>query len=349
MNSNIFVKIARFVFGFVLAIILIHTVLKITNGNPIEALARTKILLLLLAIIFHGIIVYMTSFRLSLLLRTQGIFLEYKYLYKLTLVGFFFGLSLPGAASGDLIKMAYITKNAKSRKVEAILAVVLDRTLGIFGLFIVAGFVIILSLQFLLNLEKVYRPVQIAAFIIGLGCLAGALCVGLLLIRDRILQFGLIKKILNTFKYKLPEYLTSKITKVAQAFDIYQKDYKTLLKGLILSIIVHSCLALNLFIVGRSVGENILRLKDYFLAAQFANAVAAIPLTPGGIGARDFSIAMLFSSMHGPAELIGVIPIIMTLILIFWGLCGGIIFVFLKRPDSTPAFSGKFSERSRTL
>ena len=53
-------------------------------------------------------------------------------------IGMVFNLVIPGAVGGDLIKAAYLVR-MRIRKTQAIASMVIDRILGLLGLFILAA------------------------------------------------------------------------------------------------------------------------------------------------------------------------------------------------------------------
>jgi hypothetical protein len=257
-------------------------------------------------------------------------------------MGFFFSLALPGSVSGDLMKMSFVARHTKSRKAEAILTVMLDRVCGLFGLFIVASVTVVYSLPFLLNLGYEYRSVQIAAYLVGVGSIFGVFSVVLVEFYKPLLRIFWIARIIDCLAGKIPESILTKIVRLLKAIDLYKSNRWTIVSAIAISVMVHSCLAINLFIIGAAVGENVLGLREYFLASQVGNAVAALPLTPGGVGTRDAAIAMFFNAMQAPAKSIGVIPVIMTLIFVFWGVLGGIIFTYFRISKSVEQSAGQY-------
>jgi uncharacterized membrane protein YbhN (UPF0104 family) len=301
-----FFTIFRFIIGIGLAYWLIHITLESSSGDIWSMIYQANSLLLFVALIFHGLIVSVASFRWNLLLRVQGICLRAKDLIRLTLIGVFFNISLPGAVSGDLVKMSLLAQHATDLKEETVLAVLLDRALGLFGLFLVATFVVIVSLPFLIHLKEEHRFIQVAAFVVGGGSMAGILFIALLHFRQNLMNSPSIASIIEHAKRRLPR---------------------------------------KMVICGSSVGISGLRLRDYFLAVPVANAVAAIPLTPGGIGTRDATLAMFFSSMHAQAESAGLVPVILTLVILLWGLVGGITFVISSNASLSYLNAADFSLR----
>ncbi|MFX0196246.1 MAG: lysylphosphatidylglycerol synthase transmembrane domain-containing protein [Candidatus Hodarchaeota archaeon] len=325
-------KTFRFVIGISLALGLIYITLESTGGNIWTEILQAQKHVLLPALLFHGFTISIVSFRWNLLLKVQQINLGVWDLIRLTTTGLFFNLAIPGAVGGDIIKFALLCRQTGDKKAESFLTVALDRAIGLLGLFIVATIAILLSLPFLLALDQKYRPLQIAAFIVGSGSIAGIFAIALMEFRQALMGFSPIAKIVMYGERKLPGLVVTTIKRLVEALKLYRHNRSLILLAIALSVLIHSCLALNLFLIGKSLGENALRLHDYFLVVPIANAFAAIPVTPAGIGTRDAIVAMFLSAMKVPIEKAGIIPVVATLIILFWGLIGGIIFAFSKVP-----------------
>jgi len=336
----------RFVMGIALALGLLYGVLKSTESDLWGALYEAETSLLLVALVFQGLIICIASYRWNLLLRVQGICLRAWDVIRLTMIGIFFNLTLPGSVSGDLVKMAYVTRQTSTSKAEAVLTVLLDRVIGVFGLFIVASVMVVYQLPLLLSLDVEFQAVQVTAFLVGLGSIAGIFGIVILKTRQRIMSLLWIASLKHYLARKLPDSILSRITRLANALDLYSKHAGVTGIAVILSILVHSCLAINLYLIGRSLGEVALRLRDFFLVVPVSNAIAAIPITPAGIGTRDAVTAMFFKAMQVQGEAVGIIPVTLTLIILFWGLVGGMVFIFSRIPQPAPHFtSGKPKEQ----
>jgi uncharacterized protein (TIRG00374 family) len=313
-HSKLLTTAIRTIVGIVLAYGLIHFTLKSTGGNLWQEILEAQKFVLLLGVLCYGVMLGLCIYRWNLLLRVQGLQLEAWDVTRFTMVGVFFNLVLPGSVSGDLIKMAFVARHAKDKKTEAILTVLLDRVLGLFGLFIVASIMVVCYLSFLLKLSHEYRPIQIASFTVGLGSLAGVCGIIMLELHRSILRYSWIARIVDFGAEKLPVSFVSTVKRLINAIELYRKNRGTIALAVVLSVTVHSLLAINLFLAGASIGENVLNLRGYFLAAQVSNAIAAIPLTPAGIGTRDATIALFLKAMGSDGEKAGVVAVIMT-----WG------------------------------
>jgi len=329
-NKNKIMTAFRAIFGVALALILIHSILNITGGNPWEAIVQANTPLLLTVILIQGLMICSTSYRWGLLLRVQKIYLPLWNLIRLTLIGVFFNLTLPGSVSGDLIKMTLIAKATKTRKTEGVFTIVLDRALGLLGLFIVTSIAVLIYLPFLLDLDQKYRFVQISAIIVGFGSFVGISGIALIEMRQTIMNYSMVSRFVNRGARLFPVAVVSLISRIVTALELYRKNRSTIIVSIALSILVHSLYAINVYLLSRSVGADFLELGGFFLAVSIANTVAAIPLTPGGIGTRDAVLAIFLVSMNAPLEIVGVIPVLMTLVIIFWGFIGGFIFILYK-------------------
>ena len=316
--------------GVSLAFVLVKITLSSTETDLGEVLSGASKPLLLTALLLYGGILAVTVARWGLLLRVQGIRLRFRELAHLTMIGVFFNMAVPGAVGGDLLKMAYVVRRVPGKGAETILTIMLDRVLGVMGLFIVAGAMVLLSLGFLLGLDPVYRPLQVGAFVVGLGSLGGVLLLLLVEMRERLLRLPAAASVVRFLNSKLPAAVVSLAARLIKALDLYRRHRRTVVAAIVLSVLVHSLLALELFCIARAVGETRLRVRDCFLAAQVANAVAAVPVTPAGVGTRDFVIWKFFEAMNAERSTAAGIPVTFSVVMVFWSLVGAAVFVAFR-------------------
>lgn len=324
----------RAVIGMGLAAFLIQLTLKKSNTSLADLQAQwlgANRVCLALAFVFYGVVLALTIWRWDLLLRVQGVHLRRWDLFRLTMIGVFFNLAIPGAVSGDLVKMGYIAGEVPAKKAECILTIMLDRVIGLLGLLVTSSVVILFCLPFVMSLGAENRALQVAALLVGFGGIGGIVAVLLVELRGTIMRHPLLARLTAWFAGHLPHGIVGVVERLISALELYRQRRAAIAVALLLSVMVHSTLAMNLFLIGRAVGEQNLVLKDYFLATQVSNAVASIPLTPAGVGLRDFGIKKLFEAMHATPGTIGVVPITQTFVIVFWGLVGAVVFVFAAR------------------
>ena len=106
------------------------------------------------------------------------------------------------------------------------------------------------------------------------------------------------------------------------------------LHALILSLGIHLLLGVAYYCLGRGFGETNVSFLQYIALAQLSNATAAVPLTPGGIGLRDF-VAYLFLTIFqaSPAAVCNLLPVAYTAILLIWGI-GALVVASVAKPSS---------------
>ncbi len=81
----------------------------------------------------------LTSFlRHFLLLRALQVPLRLRDVVRIGFIGCFFNLFMPGGLGGDVIKLAYVMRET-GKHTEAVASVMVDRVLGLLGLFTIAG------------------------------------------------------------------------------------------------------------------------------------------------------------------------------------------------------------------
>ena len=78
----------------------------------------------------------LTFARWHQLVRAQGLTFSLRDAVRLGFIGNVFNLVIPGAVGGDVIKAAFLCRMQPDKKPQAVASMVLDRILGLLGLFI---------------------------------------------------------------------------------------------------------------------------------------------------------------------------------------------------------------------
>ena len=338
----------RAVIGLTLAFVLVRYTLASTGTDLRAVLRGASVPLLAVAAAIPGVTIGVGVVRWSLLLRVQGIRLRYRELGRLTMIGVFFAMAPWGVAGGDVVKMVYIARRVPGKTPEAVLAAVLDRFLGVFGLFVVASIAVLLSLDFLLGLDPAYRPLQAAAFTVGLGSVAGVVGLVALAFHDVLLRHAAIRWLLGRASHAVPARAIALAGRLSDALRLYRRDRCAVAAAIGLSLLVHSLVAIGLLCLVRAVGDEQLCLRDCFLATQVSNAVSAVPLTPAGVGTRDIVMKTFFEAMGASGATAGGAPVVLSAILVFWGLIAGVVFVVSRGLPSGGTVSCRGSPEAGT-
>ena len=235
--------------------------------------------------------------------------------WRLTFLGMFFNLVVPGLTGGDLIKGVIVAHENPTRRGEAVVSVVVDRLIGIVALAALALAVILVSGDSFAELR-----LPMVAFL-------GTAIVGAFLYLNR----GVRRLIgFDALLAKLP--LGEKLRSLDAAVMTYgAKPGEMALAGGI-SLANHALTTLGFVALGRAFhatgGPSVI---EYFVMVPIGNIVSALPLAPGGWGLGEAVFQFLFE-MSGSDGLLGVaVSVTFRLVQLSYGLIGGI---FLLLPKS---------------
>ena len=313
------------ILGIALAIGLLVWTVRRTDADPLHEIMQANHPMLFLALLCVGLTHVLAAHRWGTLLAVQDIHLSYWTLLKLTWVGTFFSQLIPGAVSGDLLKLAYVAKSEKGRGTEAFLTIVMDRVVGVTGLFLVASLGGLLFMASHWELATNNRVIGLSLLVVFGG--GAASLVGLLVIvyHKWFMNWNWLSRIVAWLGNHLPAAVTGMVKRLCDGADLYKNAKKTLLFAVMISMVIHASLGNGLFCVGRALGERDLSYTAYFLSTQIGNAVTLVPATPGGLGLRDSVSSAFFAALDAaPSEKTGAIPVVNSMLVVFWALVGAI-------------------------
>ncbi len=331
--------VVRALIGFGLAGYLIH---RLISKAEIDLKAEFSALgwpSYIIALLCFGGILAICFYRWRLLLAVQDVNLSYLTVVRLGMIGTFFNLVLPGAVTGDIVKMAYIKQHAGKRTAEAILTIMLDRVIGLFGLFIVAAGACLAAHDFIRNASPL---LQGATSIVAIGCVGGICAILGAVFHRGLEQLPVAKQLIGLGRRYLPEKIQSLVGRVVRAVDLYRDHKRTFVCAVLLSVAVHCLNGFALYAVGRAVHvERGPKLRHYFVAIQVGNAVGSIPATPSGYGTRDVVIQRFLAQADTePEKKSAVVPVFFSLVFTTWFLSGGLVFVASRYGGTTEDSAG---------
>ncbi|MCF8057708.1 MAG: flippase-like domain-containing protein [Bacteriovoracaceae bacterium] len=205
---------------------------------------------------------------------------------RVTWIGLFFNSFLPGAVTGDFIKLLYIRDlDPKMSKTYLVTSVLMDRILGLMGLLVILG---IFSTIF-------YGE------IVGLsGQMANLVHFNLLLFAGAIVFIGFLFA---------PRKLQDKVLKLSQLIPVLgNKIHNTLMSVWTIGdnkIVLFKCIALSMFLQAMNFGAFYLISSPFYGAdipfkyivtlIPIGFMAVAIPISPAGLGVGHVIFDKLFS------------------------------------------------------
>jgi uncharacterized protein (TIRG00374 family) len=273
--------------------------------------------LLLTGFLIFFVCLLLCAYRWQLLLRAQDLNLSFGRVLMLYFVGNFFNTMLPGVTGGDLVKAIYAAHEAPHKKTAAVSTVVIDRIVGLIALILLTVVIMLIRLPLFLS-----SPPMKIALVLNMSLLVVTILGFFVLFRRNLLEHWAFFKRLEE-RTALGEI----IGKAYNAFHVCMTHPVLLAKTLLISVINHLTYVVMIYFMGRALGIN-LSFFDYVTAFLIINAVAAIPLTPGGMGVRE-GMAIFILAVFGIAAA-GAFSISITIYasIIGWGLISGVVYLF---------------------
>jgi uncharacterized membrane protein YbhN (UPF0104 family) len=228
-------------------------------------------------------------------------------------IGYVFNLVIPGAVGGDLIKVAYLAR-MHIRKTQVIASMVIDRILGLLGLFVLAsagG-----AYTWGQATPGVRRLIMAAWIALALGGVA------LLAIFSRGLT--VLSRGLADPKYRRLSIIIVELRTMSAA---YRGRLGTLLAGLGLSVIGHTMNVLVFFLIGRMLFANRMTttLAQHFVMVPLIFFTTAFPLPFGALGLSEEVSGQLFKLVDHPSGALAMIGI--RVLALGSGLMGGCVYL----------------------
>ena len=246
---------------------------------------------LALAFLCFALAVPITFVRWWLLVRAQGLPFTLGNAFRLGALGFFFSTFLPGSVGGDLVKAAGIARE-QSRRTVAVATVVMDRLIGLWGLFWLVALIGGGFWAFGALAGPASGPSQLIVAV-SLAVVALSLAVWFplgLLPEERATRFA-------DRLARLPK-VGGSVAELWRAVWMYRKRQGSVFIALFLSLIGFLGFIPSFYFAALTLGDgaagSVPTLAQHFLFVPIGLVVqAAVPL-PGGIGAGEYGFGKLF-------------------------------------------------------
>lgn len=229
----------------------------------------------------------LAAIRLKMILqtRTEKKFTNFEMI-KLNWIGMFFSSILPGAVTGDFIKLFYIKKHdPKLTKTFLLTSVMVDRILGLIGLLFICGFFSLTYYQEITTISpKIEHIIKLnfLMFLAGMGFFA-------VLLSPKKLQ-----KILIHFIYKIPK-IGHKIVSILEQIFSLNEHRIVFIKCFILSIFTQFIGVFAFWLITSPFYGIHLPLPYAYTFIPFGLIAIAIPISPAGLGVGHALFQNLFS------------------------------------------------------
>lgn len=227
---------------------------------------------------------FLLSERWRLLITTQGIFATRWQIFRLSMIGNFFNLAMPGGVGGDIIKAFYFAKHYPAHKTVAATGVLIDRVLGLYAMMGMALLAMFFDLQHIETVPNLYRLFQLLVFLFFITSF------GLMFIFTKNQK---IQNWIKTFIEVMPYH--SHILGVYESFNKYCAKKSDLLKVIFISFFAQFFTILFLYYTAKQITSEEINLIMFFYIAPIGFMATAIPISPAGIGIGQAAFFYLYN------------------------------------------------------
>ena len=212
------------------------------NREMLAALKHSDKLWILAGIGVYAVLQGFAIVRWQILLRVQGVVIGWWRAVALVLMGLFFNLLMPGGTGGDVVRIFYLLKEVPSKKPAALLAVLMDRLVGMLGLILFAGVVISIRFQWLTQ-TKVTSGLLFSLIAIFLASFFGIASSFFLT------SSGAVHKLSPNFPFR------DKLLDMAAAYTLYGRAWRPTVAAFLLSLPIHFLSYTQFFCAARALPE----------------------------------------------------------------------------------------------
>ncbi|MGC9394692.1 MAG: lysylphosphatidylglycerol synthase transmembrane domain-containing protein [Anaerolineae bacterium] len=258
------------------------------------------------ACLFFLLGIVIRVFRWRALLHGLGVTPPLRLLLKLYLVGNFFNAVLPSGFGGDVVRVVELAQ--QEQRSAAIGTVIVDRLTGILSL-MALGLVV-------LPFTRGLAPWLVGTFIV---VAVGGLLGGALLLEGRLLR---------RLTARMPPALS--LAGQGKLADIYAavsgSGARAIWQALALSTLFNLVNIAVYWLCGLAVGIDV-PLGFYFVFVPLLSLTLLIPISVGGLGARDWVAQPLFGSVGVPAAAAAGLTLAVYAVMLAIGLIGLAIYL----------------------
>jgi|ETNmetMinimDraft_26_1059896.scaffolds.fasta_scaffold12248_3 hypothetical protein len=256
---------------------------------------------------------FVITIRWWLLLRIQDIRISLWEAIRLSFLGQFFNLVVPGTVGGDLVKAYYAAKHTP-RKAAVLLSVFVDRLLGLAELTLIASLALAVALA--TGLGNWADPMMKSC------ATAVGVAVAMLAFVVVVMLSVRLRNVLHLQKFYRRLRIAHQISAAGDAVRLYRRRWRHLARAIVWTIGAPFMWVASAALVGQSLALEV-SWHEYFLYIPLIYIIGAVPLTPGGVGWIE-NLYLAFFVVANPSGVLA-FALLARLIPMFWALPGVVV------------------------
>jgi glycosyltransferase 2 family protein len=226
---------------------------------------------------------WIMAIRLQILLGCFALRPVFSRILGVTLIGSFCSVLLPGLVGGDAVRMIYLFQDATGRRSHAMAAVLIDRIIGLYSLFLLGTFA--LGIAWMTGRLPVWSQVFLVCPIVVVGS-----TIGLSIVQWKGFQRW------RLFVFAM-ERLPEKLQNLLRALPVCVRNPWVLTTTIGLSLINHALVIVTFVLAGFLLHDSVSAFT-HFILSPLATVLNAVSLTPGGIGLTEGAFSFLYEHIN---------------------------------------------------
>jgi uncharacterized membrane protein YbhN (UPF0104 family) len=283
-----------------------------------ESAKSASPLWLLVALALHGINMVAGTWRWSLLLGAQDVWLRKRTLLGSYLVAAFFNNFLPSNVGGDVVRIRDTARPAGSKTV-ATMIVMVDRALGLMGLVLVAAIASTIAAGTRPGEPLVWPMWLWGGFMLGLVCLVPI-----------VLAPTGFSRLLKPLTILHPEWVGKRLDTLAEALSRFRQR-PAALAGCFTGAIAVQALIVAFYLAVVYALRMPITLWELAVIVPLSLLIQTIPVSVNGFGVREAAFAFYFTRLGLPIQSALLLSLVSTALTMVFSLSGAAVYVTRSR------------------
>ena len=274
------------------------------------------------SVLIVGLAVAIGVVRWRQLLRATGFDLNVGRATEISFVALFFNSLMLGTVGGDAMKAYYAARETHHRKTEAVVTVLVDRVIGLWAMLVFAAVMILPNWQ-LLRAPGLLRSIVGVLLLMTLGA------TGFVFIAFR----GGVSKRFSSARDWLKRLPKGQwLERLLDACRAYGKQPKALLSAMVLSMTLNVLCVTQFWVLANALHLNVSFLTLSLIAPTIV-CLSALPISPSGIGIREYLFVQLLAGPAIKSDPTGALSLSLLAFAgsLFWSLVGGVVYMMFKQ------------------
>jgi hypothetical protein len=281
---------------------------------------------ILLGLLLCWTTIVFAAWRWQRLLRVFDIAISFRSLLCIAQIGPFFALFLPGPTGDDLTRMLYIARLAPGRVAESCSTVLLDRCIGLTGLFLLG----LSCLPWQWHLLTASHQTYWLAVTILAGGSAVAIGGAVFFLAGHPTHRWFERRLRSRPAHSLRD-------EAARIWGLFCDNKSVIAQVILVAVVTQLVNCVLFYLAGSAVGIQ-LPLGSWLSFVPIVLAASALPISIAGLGVREYLLVLFLGAIGSVgnesalAASFVAFSIILTVCLV-----GGLLYVFYKPKGEAPA------------